>query len=64
MSDALSPTQEPPAPLIFQWEIEHKERHRDWLLRMAAVAEPATADLFRREAHGLSRAIKQARERA
>lgn len=56
-------TEEPPAEFILQCEIAGRERHRDWLLRVAARADPATADLFRREAHDLSRAIKQARER-
>jgi len=56
-------TEEPPAEFILQCEIAGRGRHRDWLLRVAAVADPATADLFRREAHDLGRAIKQARER-
>lgn len=47
----------------FTWEIPARERHRDWLLKLASVAEPATAELYRKEAHDLSRAIKQARER-
>lgn len=47
--------------MIFAWEIPARERHRDWLLKLASVAEPATAELYRKEAREISRAIKEAK---
>ena len=55
---------EPLAPLIFQHELPHAVRHRDWLLKLASVADPFAAEAFRLEAASLSLRIKQARERA
>lgn len=50
--------------MILQQEIETKAAHRDWLLKLASMAEPATAEVFRQQAREISKQLKQAQERA
>ena len=50
--------------MILQSEIETKTQHRDWLLKLAAMAEPATAENFRQQARDISKELKQAHQRA
>ena len=50
--------------MILQHEIGVETAHRDWLLKLAAGAEPKTAEAFRREAADLTDTLQQAQDRA